>query len=667
MRTIIINTLGNELRQNQLFYLPFQAEQFHWIEKPLQEIAQCSQEIVAYQSEQGQRQDYHIILLVALAQLESVELMSVRQIYIQTLQAYLNEEFLLPLCQQMQTPPTGVSVVYMLAEKNDGQGDGEMERELDRIFGFTEQMQQVPTLVMKDKNGSAVLDVTKLFDSSLVSYQASMEQQSNEPLAQADYALEQLRRHMLERIGALQECKYIPIGKDITVTLNCEMMEFAPLTTDWDLCCLDMQLNLSEHLQAHLNSNTIWKLDLIPHDAQTLHRRLAQAVRRVQYLQQEAPRLAFFELEQPLANLTRRDISGEIWTELLENTQLPGVEEAKLNAALQAEEQAAKEGAKLGDKLRKAWLLIGLEKKRFDNYCRLMEEQFAPEVAQKQQKDVLDICAKVFGKWRREVLNRKEKFPTEPKAVQMPVFDGSMYEQELDEAQKKWGAATVRQLEDYEDVRQQAEQIKADFRKEYRLWPDGNLNATTKFCIYSLVLAILFLIQMMVPYVGITMGQSGAALSRYAHFATSVLLFVGLYGVGVLFWLRGMCKRLHKHTTAMYFLLQDSHRRRRESIAQAVEIYGSVLPQCTISYEQLQWMRLIHEENLQRKERYNTHMQLLSKAEELLYELRTLLRMQGEMTVEMPRVSGGIDYEKPPSHPDNVPYYVFMSEKWGRS
>ena len=127
-----------------------------------------------------------------------------------------------------------------------------------------------------------------------------------------------------------------------------------------------------------------------------------------------------------------------------------------------------------------------------------------------------------------------------------------------------------------------------------------------------------------------------------------------------------MCKRLHKHTTKMYLLLQDSHRRRRQSIAQAVEIYGSVLPQCTLSYEQLQRLREIHQENLQRKERYNTHMQLLSKAEELLYEMRTLLRMQGSENVELPRVTGGINYEKAPSHPENVPYYVFMSEKWGR-
>ena len=665
MRTIIINTLGNELRQNQLFYLPFQADRFHWIEKPLADISQCPQEIVAYQSEQGQRQDYHVILLVSLAHLKSSELKAVRQVYVQTLRAYLNEKFLLPLCQQLQMPPAGVSVVFMLEEKADGQGDVETDRELDRIFGFTEDMQQLAELTLKDENGSAVLNVTDLFADSVEGYLASLEQQKKEPLAGANYALEQLRRHMLERIHAAQECRYIPVGREHTVTVNSQALEFAPLTTDWSLCCLDIQLNLSEHLQAHLGSDSVWQLELIPHDAQTLRKRIAQAISRVRYLQQDAPRLAFYELEEPASGQPPKDISGEIWTELLANTQLPGIEEAKAEAELEQEEKDAHlEGKALATKLRKSWLLIGLEKKRFDSYCEIMDQQFAPEFARKQQRDVLDICAKVFGQWRRKVLSRKEAFPTAAKAIQLPVFDGSKYEKELDEAQKKWGAATVKQLDDYEDVRQQAEQIKADFRKEYRLWPDGNLNATTKFCVYSIVLAVLFLIQMLVPYISITMAQSG--VSGLAHFGMSLLTFLCLYGVGVLFWMRGMCKRLHKHTTKMYLLLQDSHRRRRQSIAQAVEIYGSVLPQCTLSYEQLQRLREIHQETLQRKERYNTHMQLLNKAEELLYEMRTLLRMQGSESVEVPRVTGGINYEKAPSHPENVPYYVFMSEKWGR-
>lgn len=669
MHTIIINTLGSELRQNPLFYLPFQVEQFHWMEKELHSIDQCPQEILAYQSEQGQRQGYHVILLVSLAQLEAVELKAVRQVYIEILRAYLNERFFLPLCQQLQTAPVGVSVVFMLKEKTDGQGDVETERELDRIFRFTEDMQELSELTIKNKDGNPVLELMPLFTDAVEAYHASLENQRKEPLAESNYALEQLRRHLRERILALQECKYIPVGEEHTVTLNCQAIEFAPLTTEWELCCLDMQLNLCEHLQEKLGSETVWRLNLIPHDVQTLRKRILQAISRVQYLQKDAPRLAFFDFDTTFAKQPPQDISGEIWELLRKNTQLPGVKEAFADSQLSEEERNAavqKEKESLGKKLRKAWLLIGLEKKRFENYCKILEEQYSPEEVSKQEKNVLDICAEVFGEWRRRVLSRKETLPTKANAIQMPVFDAAQHEKELEDAQRKWGKASVKQLEDYADVRQQAEIIKADFRKTYRLWPDGEFNATSKFFVYSAVLAVIFLLQMMIPYLGITMGLDGVELSRYAHFGLSLLMFIALYGVGVVLWMRSLCKQLHKCTAAMYELLQSSHLRRRQSIVRAVEIYGRVLPQCTISYEELQRLSTIHEENLQRKERYNTHMQLLSKAEELLYELRTLLRMQiGEATEEL-HLTGGINYEKPPSHPENVPFYVFMSEKWGR-
>ena len=252
------------------------------------------------------------------------------------------------------------------------------------------------------------------------------------------------------------------------------------------------------------------------------------------------------------------------------------------------------------------------------------------------------------------------------KAAQMPEFDQVAYEKQLSQAQQKWGEAAVEQLEDYTDVREEAEKVKADFRKAYRLWPDGQFNATSKFCVYSAVLAALFILQMLIPYMGITMGRDGAQLSGYVNFALSLGTFVVLYAVGVLIWLRAMCRQLRKYTIKMHDLLQKSHSRRKASIINAVASYGSVLPQCTLCYEKLQYLRQIHEENLQRKERYNSHMQLLNKAEELLYELCTRLRLSAARGTGIVRADGGINFEQPPSHPENVPYYVFMSEKWGR-
>ena len=668
MRTIIINTLGSELRKNPLFYLPFQADQFHWIEKSLQDIGTCPPEISAYQSTQGARQDYHLIFLISLAQLPSAELAAVRQIYVEMLTAYLNENMLYPLCQQLQQPPVGVSVVFMLQEKTDGQGDVELERELDRIFGFTEDMDQLPSLILKNRQGLQVLDVSALFSDAIAAYQVSLENQHREPLAGQNYALEQLRRHLLERIKAKQDCLYIPIGMDQTVKLNTEIIEFAPRTTEWDLCCVDLQINLSEHLQEHLGGSRIWQLQLTAHDAKDIHSRIQIAISRVRYLQQHAPRLAFYAME---ANITQEnDITAEIWEKLGSGDPLPGVAEAQRDAAIAAElreSAVSQEKESLAKELRRHWLLINLEKRQFEGYYNDLQAQYAPEAAAKQQKNILDICASTFAEWRRKLLTRKVALPSQPKEIELPIFDEAAHQREIAQAQRQWAQAAVEQLEDYTDVREKAEEIKAQFRKAYRLWPDGEFKATGKFCVYSIVLAILFILQMLLPYIGITMGQDGVELSRYVHFFLSLLLFITLYGVGILLWMRALCKHLEKLTRKMYYLLQDSHFRRRQSIIRAVESYGKILPKCALCYERQQILQMIHEENLQRKERFNSHAKLLSKADELLHELCSLLRMPDSLSMESVEVAGGINFELAPSHPENMPYYVFLSEKWGRS
>ena len=667
MRTIIINTLGSELRKNPLFYLPFQAEQFHWIEKDLQDVSACGQEIAAYQNEQGQRQDYHLILLLSLANLPCAEVKRMRQIYVDMLTAYLNENLLQPLCHQLQLPPVGVSAVYVLREQVDGQGDVESERELDRIFGLPEDLQEVPSLILKDRNDRPLLDLSALFADALSAYAASLEKQRLEPLVKENYALQQLRIHIFERIKSRQDCLYIPVGMEHTVILNSQILEFAPRTTEWDLCCVDLQMNLCEHLQENLESTQVWKLELEPHDAKQIHQRIRLAVDRVRHLRENAPRLTFYTLEADLGE--EQNITGQILEKLRKETTLPGVREACADAEQRAELREAslkEERENLAKQLRYAWLLIGSERKKFDKYYQILQEEYAPAAADKQQRTILDICADTFAQWRRNLLSRKTGLPAGAKETELPVFDKAAYETEVSRAQQDWGEAVVSQLEDYTDVREEAEQIRADFRKAYRLWPDGEFNATSKFFLYSALLALLFLLQMVLPYASITLRQTGSLLPRLLQLFLSLLSFIGLYLVGVLVWMRALCKQLKKHTEKMFWLLQDSHFRRRQSIVHAVESYGEVLPRCALSYERLQLLRVIHEENLQRKERYNAHAKLLAKAEELLHELRSLLRMSDIIDSTGVEVSGGINFELAPSHPENMPYYVFLSEKWGR-
>lgn len=667
MRTIIINTLGSELRKNPLFYLPFQAEQFHWIEKDLQQVDSCAQEIAVYQSEQGQRQDYHLILLLSLAQLPSAELSNMRQVYEDMLTAYLNDHLLDSLCQDQKLPPVGVSLVYMLQERLDGEGNVEAGKELDRIFGFQEYQKELPPLVLKNRNGDAVVDFSVFFQDAASAYACNLKEQNDGKTITQDHALLKLREDMKSHIKSRQRCLYIPTGMDERVALNSQVIEFAPRTTEWDLCCVDLQINLCEHLQAYLDSTQIWKLELQPHDPKELHQRIQLAVARVRHLRNNAPRLNFFTLEAD--EVKQQNITGDIWEKLRSKGDLPGVEKAFSDAEQQAEAREAALNAErdsLAKELKHAWLLIGREKKRFEKWYANLQADFEPGAAQKQQRAILDICADTFAEWRRKLLSRKTGLPAQAKETELPVFERASFEEEVSRAQQDWGEAAVAQLEDYTDVRQEAEQIKADFRKAYRLWPDGEFNTTSKFFVYSAVLAVLFLLQMLLPYMTITMGQPGFEISRFVHLLLSLLLFAGLYLVGLLIWMRALCKQLKGYTEKMYWLWQESNFRRRKSIVRAVESYGEVLPRCALCYERLLQLQQIHEENLQRKERYNSHAKLLAKAEELLHELCSLLRMSDSATSIGVDVNGGINFELAPSHPENMPYYVFLSEKWGR-
>lgn len=670
MRTIIINTLGSELRQNPLFFMSFPKDRFHWMEQPLEGIGTCVDQICSYNDEQDKKQDCHLVVLVSLARYQQARHAEHRRAYEEILFAHLNQSLLLPLVQERRQTLTGVSVVYVLPQPVDGVGEVPPEDINLYTLGVDVATMQVPeTLGLTDDSGIRTVDLTGLFDSILQVYRQSYTHEQGEGLRGDSESGNNLRQDVANKLATLQECRYRPAGQETLEILPTEKVEFCPKETGWDFFDIDLQLNLSEHMAGELHSrNRTWKLKLTAHTSDEMGEKINLALARVQYLQNESVGNVFHRLE--VAELgVEETFNAEIWSTLLEKVKLPGIDESGKDAVQEAydlEQAGQADGTpEVVRKLRSSWLLIGREKKRFDKLCGILEEQYAPDAADKQQKDVLSTCAQVFSNWRKQVLSRRTTLPREGTQANMPAFDSAACEQALAEAQNKWGQVNVAELEDYTDVRQEAEQIKADFRKAFRLWPDGEFNATSKFVAYSCVLALLFLLQMLIPFVGITLGQSGVALSRFAHMGSSVVLFVLLYAAGVLLWMRSLCRQLARCSQRMYFLLQQSHARRRDSIRRTVNTYGTVLPQCTLAYERLQGLKRLHEDNLQRKERVNTHLNLLAKAEELLFELRTMLRLRAEPPRGSFKPKNNIDFEKAPSDEANVLCYAFLSEKWG--
>ena len=67
MRTIIINTMGSELPQYRLFFLPFREDQICWIDRELERIDACAEDIDTLLRGQDQHRDYRMVVLVDLS------------------------------------------------------------------------------------------------------------------------------------------------------------------------------------------------------------------------------------------------------------------------------------------------------------------------------------------------------------------------------------------------------------------------------------------------------------------------------------------------------------------------------------------------------------------------------------------------------------------------
>lgn len=667
MRTVILNTLGSELRQSPLFYLPFREEQFLWAERDLADIASAAEDIRAHSHNQGKVQDYHLVVLVSLAHYGHARFQQMRSIYEDLLFMHIRTELLMPLAQTHALAPKATSIVFMVPERVNGTGDIPPAEHLDELLGFRGHTDAVERLQLTDENG-ATLDMSRHFTESIHDYNLSCEREkAYTGHANTQYALKTFRDSLEEKLKAGQSCRYVPAGEDTPRELPVEKLEFFPKTTDWDLLCIDLQINLCDHLTKSISERD-WHLRLLPRDDETIRKAVYMALHRVRYLRKAAPKENYYPLIPPEEDGQTKVLTSTIWDTLVKNSELPGVADLKavMGETIDFEMNVGASDIPVPNvELRHSWLMIGREKKRFNELCDILEKQYGQGVAEAQQREVLDICSGQFAKWRFEKITGEEKPLPEPSEQEMPEFNTQRAEEELSAAQQTYSKVKLDALADYDDLRQEAEQIKADFRKTWRLWPDDSNNANWFFWRYSLILGVSFLLLVLLPYVVITWGLMDRNVDQVIYLGFSAIVFVSLYLAGVLIWLRMQCKQLAEHTYHMYQLLQRSHARRRESIRRIVQAFGQELPRCTLQYEKVQYMRSVHDKNLRRKRNFNTHMHILDEADDLLVEMQTQLCLppdRGNMAIHTKRQ---VNYQCEPSDPVNVPCYIFLSEKWG--
>lgn len=667
MRTIIINTLGEEVPQHEVLFLPFREDQLVWLNTNMGGIGACAEKIEDLYRAQDKRQDYRLMVLADLGGYEDIDREEIRSCCRSLLNAYMNVTLFQPLAAQRKIPPKNVTVIYMLSRIVKGTGRITADRYYDYVLSIPEDRPfSSLELIRRCEDGREEhLDVTPVLQDLI---RASNVSKAYDDPEKHRSNVNHFRNHLGQTLENLQKCRYTPSGSLQTEAIPIAVQEFFPKCTSRDLIWTDLQLNLSDMLvrQTRLRGNRMAELKLTAHSEEELAFRFRRGLRRVRTLLKEAPDQTYFPLENR-SDAGSRNLDNRIWAALLEKKDLlPGVQEADDRRKGQSSG-----GEGLTAKLRSAWIRMDREKKQFDSLYNQLQREYDPAVTAEQQQTILDICAEQFRQWRSGVLAAKLTAPDESRAVagMIPELDTEKMESELRQAQVRCSAMAADKLEDYLDLRQEAENIRAEFGRTAKLWmPDSGNSNTRFFLTYSIVLAALFLIQMLVPYVGITMGQSGVELSRYVHFFASTAVFALLYMVGLLIWLRQMCRELRLHSQAMAELIHRSSERRRGSIENVVRVYGQDLPQCALLYGNLQELRMLHSLNTDRYGRYRTHMELLKRAEELLQELETQLQLPVpamDRLYKPEQVTRGLDYQQPPDWAGNIPYYMLLSDEWG--
>ncbi len=673
MRTIIINTLGQELTKNPLFFLPFRQEQLFWLERDLSAIDTCVGEIAAICNDQLKRRDYRLVVLADPVSFCGGEVGLVRQCYQKLILALLNRRLLTPLVGQSDLIPQSVSVVFLVSRQKDGSLGVNSDTVLDWVFDISAQDQPITALSLRrvlPGGNLEYVDVTDLFETALADHQSKLRLRQEAGESPADgLVFSDLRTALSADLTVLQQCGYVPAGSTSRHSLNIRLLEFIPKTTVPQLIWADLQMDLCDYLAGQVrHPNAEATLQLPAHTQEDLERRISRAQKRLKLLLgQNAPQQTYFPLvNQPRPSDTL-SLAGTIWADLATKAEtLPGVAEAKLHYFDKPNDPRPEGPA---EPLKRYWLRVGKEKALFHQLCTRLDSEYNEALVESQQQSILDICAQGFRTWRSKALGQKVPLPPEATLVLQPELDVRKNREALAAAQAECTRVTVERLADYTDLRQEAEVIKARFRKAGRFWaPQEGPTGTMFFQMYSAVLALLFLAQILLPYLGITLGQAALSLDRLVHFLLSILVFAGLYGVGLLVWLRNLCAELHGYSNEMSRLIWESSRRREESIEAAVTAYSTVFPDCMRLSENLRELEYIHSVNEARKAHYQAHLDTLRRANELLQELSTQLQLSDRgYETEPVRLTGGLDFQKPPSHGQNLPYYTLLSDEWGNA
>ena len=693
MRSIIINTLGAAHSRKDVYFLAFAPGQVLWVDTELDQLHDCVQLIQRIQHQQTVIEDYHLIILMNADGFDGAEFDDHRLRLQKVLRAWLVEQLLQPLDELALTPLSASEIIISSKYRDNATSPIRTYSEMLKLD--PENIPETICLEYNTINGMPrLLDLTSMLGPDVISFKHSGKDTPATALPTGKPAPSPHRvRARLEEpddlTATLQESRVLrqqrtiedSISQTIDQLQSFRLIRNAKQTMPIQTVVFHSQIQDRSAINANLQINVarlVKSADKkgIPdpsvvnwHTPSELAQLLADAEATIwEQISPVSPQPIYFKLEDSLfSESDAAEMELEMRHRLRnEASDVPGV----TDALAQWEEQDGNLKQPTADtliaqaqrELRTGMLLFSRERKRFQERYAMLRSEYNREKVLDDQRRVFDICAGSYTEWRTRERRAKPRRDTSPSEIRRPLLEAEK-NKELIAARDRCAEGVLSQLDDYTDVRKEAARIHTEFSSLTRLWsPNLQKLSTRYFYRFSIIMGLAFVVLMVLPFFLISGQASDLKLSRVAAYLINAGVFLTLYAVGFMIWLRKLSKDIRDLRGQLEVLIIKSAQERRESVLQAIATYTRDLPSCLIKQLNYNAMVKTNEENMQASQKYEQHMQLLKDACKEIQDVRTALRAQGFSVVGEPS-HRALDLLRAPYDPANQELYMLFAER----
>ena len=695
MRTVILNTFDAAFAKKDVFYRAFAPDQIAWFDRGLDSLQDMAASITMQLQQQMIRQDYHLVVLVDLEQFQFSEFADARNALKSIITAHINKQ-IMPKLEHDDMLPVCVTIFFTYFRNRL---DSEKGREL-----YTTLFQIDPTQPLKKlclsyrKRGEAKLSQLDLSDTLLSVLQSEtptipmrqdgpeskpvqadellavaqgLRSESTEAERHATVQLENIEFLLKTAIRELQEYRtasdpdnpYIPIAHELPFQMK-----------EASLANADLQINLSRMIhEISQNKSDPEKaaraFQIHAHEERELAMLLDSAQDSIQHYRYASGADYYYELTEPFKPEDAADVVLQIRSRLRkEVNNVPGIRDAmdsvegKLPDAPDESDVSSKNP--LEQRVRSSWFFVGREKKRFQMLYQIVREQYDPGRVLEDQKLILDICSDEFMSWRADKRNRTHSNTNRPTLKKRPEVSAER-RKALIAARERCAEGVLERLNDFADVREEGETLHNEFRSLTRLWaPDRQRQNFSLFFRFAFLSAIVFTLLMVLPFVLIETLKTDFVFPKAAMFGIYYGAFLVIYTIGVLHWIRELCQKIHSLSKKLEHALERSAKERMRSILNAVETYGTLLPECLLQQMNLEAIVSADTKNAHLEQLRIQHLGYLNDAMIEIQNLRTALRLPAQSRIKGKYAE--IHFDQPPYSPDNQAVYMLFNEEGER-